>query len=105
MTKDPKKRKSLDKIATESITNILSQDNIDLSKKEQWRNQFLTNIKKSGLEIEEEIIEHGKKAFIFLKIHATWPVLCRYAEELNLRAPLLVQIVCLFVCLFVTYLD
>lgn len=76
---------------TESITSILSQDTIDLTKKEQWRNQFLANIKKSGLEIEEEIVDHGKKALVFLKIHATWPVLCRYAEELNLRAPLLVR--------------
>ncbi|KAK6640619.1 hypothetical protein RUM44_012315 [Polyplax serrata] len=88
---DTKRRKNKDKVATESTWSTFSQDTIDLTKKEQWRSQFLANIKKSGLEIEEEVVEHGKKAFVFLKIHATWPVLCRYAEELNLRAPLLLK--------------
>lgn len=63
---------------------------MELSKKEQWRNKYLENIQKDGLQIEEEIVEQGKKAFVFLKIHATWPVLCHYAEELSMRAPLMV---------------
>ena len=27
----------------------------------------------------------------FIKLHAPWPLLCKFAEELNLRAPLQVK--------------
>ena len=34
-------------------------------------------------------MENGhKKQLYFIKLHATWSVLCHYAEELNMRAPL-----------------
>jgi hypothetical protein len=37
----------------------------------------------------QEVIEtSNKKLVFFIKLHATWPVLCHHAEELNMRAPL-----------------
>nr|CAD7574416.1 unnamed protein product [Timema californicum] len=37
----------------------------------------------------KEVVESSNKKLVyFIKLHATWPVLCHYAEELNMRAPL-----------------
>ena len=39
--------------------------------------------------IYQTVIEaQPTRAITFIKLHAPWPVLCRYAEELSLRAPL-----------------
>ncbi|KDR07370.1 hypothetical protein L798_03236, partial [Zootermopsis nevadensis] len=37
---------------------------------------------------QEEIETGSKKIVCFIKLHATWPVLCHHAERLNMRAPL-----------------
>ena len=59
------------------------------TKLEAWRQRFMTNLRKTGLDMEEEVIESSNKKLVyFIKLHATWPVLCHYAEELNMRAPL-----------------
>jgi Dimerisation domain of Ca+-activated chloride-channel, anoctamin len=40
----------------------------------------------------QEVVEaSGRKVLCFIKLHAPWPVLCHYAEELNMRAPLQVS--------------
>lgn len=65
----------------------------EASKKERWRMRFLHSIHQTGLETEEEVIFQGKRASVFIKVHATWPVLSHYAEELNLRAPLMVKVI------------
>jgi len=63
----------------------------EAGKKERWRMRFLHSIHQTGLETEEEVLFQGKKVAVFIKVHATWPVLCHFAEELNLRAPLMVR--------------
>ena len=41
----------------------------------------------------QEVVESDNKKLVhFLKLHATWPVMCHYAEELSMRAPLQVRI-------------
>ncbi|RWS30402.1 anoctamin-7-like isoform X9, partial [Leptotrombidium deliense] len=63
----------------------------------EYRNKFITNLQKMGLEMEEEILtaksSHsgtGDKTtkIHFIKISAPWHVLVNYAEELSMRAPL-----------------
>nr|KAG5698674.1 hypothetical protein BaRGS_022562 [Batillaria attramentaria] len=53
-----------------------------------WRNKFMKNLHKAGLETEEEMLESGKKLITFVKLHAPWDVCCVHAEDLCLRAPL-----------------
>ena len=36
----------------------------------------------------QDVSEECKNNIHFIKLHAPWPLLCKYAEELNLRAPL-----------------
>jgi hypothetical protein len=40
------------------------------------------------LVLQEVIETSNKKLLCFIKLHATWPILCHYAEEMNMRAPL-----------------
>jgi len=54
---------------------------------EEWRQKFLSGLQAAGLEMEDEYIDQAKHHLHFIKIHAPWLVLCRIAEELNLRAP------------------
>ncbi|XP_069935985.1 anoctamin-7-like isoform X3 [Cherax quadricarinatus] len=60
-------------------------------KHESWRERFMNSLVKAGLHMEEETEETGKKVICFIKVSAPWPVLCHYAEELNMRAPLQVR--------------
>jgi anoctamin-7 len=64
-----------------------------LGKKKQkfrlWRQKFLSGLSTTGLDIEEEVNCEGNKSNVhIIKLHAPWPLLCRFAEELNLRAPI-----------------
>ena len=36
----------------------------------------------------QEVIHRSKNTLHFIKLHGPWQLLCRYAEELNLRAPI-----------------
>lgn len=54
---------------------------------EEWRRKFECNLKNSGLEMEEEVME-GEKNVHFIKLSAPWHLLIEYAEELCFRAPL-----------------
>ncbi|XP_023701847.1 anoctamin-7 isoform X2 [Cryptotermes secundus] len=59
------------------------------NKLDTWRQRFMANLRREGLDMEEEVIEtSNKKLLCFIKLHATWPILCHYAEEMNMRAPL-----------------
>ena len=40
------------------------------------------------LYVLQEVTEESSYNIHFIKLHAPWPLLCKYAEELNLRAPL-----------------
>lgn len=57
-----------------------------LSKKRK-RALFQENLKKAGLQIEATRSVLDFKT-IFLKLHAPWEVLCRYAEVLHIKLPL-----------------
>ena len=39
----------------------------------------------------QEVADEVNSNVHFFKLHAPWPILCKYAEELNLRAPLQVN--------------
>merc|ERR1719336_400732 len=51
---------------------------------QSWRKTFLERIEESGLQREDD----KSSSAHYIMLHAPWPVLCRLAEELNLRAPL-----------------
>lgn len=90
----------------------------ELAKKFKFRKKFLSNLEKIGLDVQrvsamatsrmthlkddfnpicwlwsflQEVVELEKKCIYFLKLHAPWDVLCYYAEDLSLRAPLQVN--------------
>ncbi|KAJ9592479.1 hypothetical protein L9F63_015895 [Diploptera punctata] len=76
-------------VSPSTVEGIFSGDKKRSTKLEAWRQRFMANLRKAGLDMEEEVIESSnKKVVFFIKLHATWPVLCHYAEELNMRAPL-----------------
>ncbi|CAH1775497.1 unnamed protein product [Owenia fusiformis] len=64
------------------------KDKSDKEKKESWRKKFLINLQRAGLELEEDVVQGEKKMTFYQKIYAPWDVLCFYAEDLNMRAPL-----------------
>ena len=47
------------------------------SKEDKWRNKFLKNLARRGLEMEEDMSEGEKKDTVFIKVHAPFEVLCR----------------------------
>jgi len=53
-----------------------------------WRQKYMGMLQAIGLEIEEEVLHRSKNTLHFIRLHGPWPLLCRYAEELNLRAPI-----------------
>jgi hypothetical protein len=64
-------------------------------KVKKWRQKFIKNLKKAGINMEEssvdthyETVENEKKLITFIKLHAPWDVCCAYAEDLSIRAPL-----------------
>lgn len=54
----------------------------------KWRETFLNRLKQSGLLIEQKEVEQLKTRLCFVLLSAPWSVLCYYAEEISLRAPL-----------------
>ncbi|XP_071532826.1 anoctamin-7-like isoform X2 [Panulirus ornatus] len=71
-----------------ALNRTLSASEKRAFKHDSWRQRFMNSLMKAGLHMEEEVEETGKKAIYFIKLSAPWPVLCHYAEELNMRAPL-----------------
>ncbi|KAL5010642.1 hypothetical protein ScPMuIL_012947 [Solemya velum] len=58
-------------------------------KKRDKQNIFETNLKKMGLELEHEGKEMSKSGkTCFVKVHAPWEVLIKYAEFMNMKMPL-----------------
>lgn len=62
--------------------------NSELVKISKWRQKFIKNLRKIGLEMEEESVQTQKKITTFIKLHTPWDVCCFYAEDLCMRAPL-----------------
>ncbi|KAK3592593.1 hypothetical protein CHS0354_001760 [Potamilus streckersoni] len=72
---------------------LVYEEDMDKSKQadpklKQWRQKYISNIQKIGLETEEESVQSEKIMLNFVKIHAPWDVCCFYAEDLCMRAPL-----------------
>lgn len=58
--------------------------------KEKQRLYFEENLRKDGLELEEDVHVHDGphgETTTFVKVHAPWTVLCRQAEILKLKQP------------------
>ena len=53
-----------------------------------WRQRFMGRIVTQGLEVEEEVLHQEQNILRFIKIHAPWNILCRYAEDLNIQVPI-----------------
>uniref|UniRef100_UPI00358E4EFF anoctamin-4-like n=1 Tax=Myxine glutinosa TaxID=7769 RepID=UPI00358E4EFF len=54
------------------------------------RDVFERNLRAEGLMMEKEM-SITNNDLTFVKIHATWGMLCKYAEEMNIRMPFRVQ--------------
>ncbi|XP_034024589.1 anoctamin-7 [Thalassophryne amazonica] len=54
----------------------------------KWRNDFLSKLRRSGLLLQQKEVHQRKKRICFVLLSASWSVLCYFAEEISLRAPL-----------------
>ncbi|KAL4642129.1 anoctamin-5-like [Arapaima gigas] len=59
----------------------------DWEKKQEWRKAFETNLKNEGLELEMEQSKSEERTTYFVKIHAPWEVLIKYADMLKVKVP------------------
>lgn len=71
---------------------LVYEDTDDESKADakhlQFREKFLNNLKRSNVEMEEEVAEDKKTKVHFIKCHCPFEVLKYYAEELSFKGPL-----------------
>ncbi|KAL3250745.1 hypothetical protein MRX96_055393 [Rhipicephalus microplus] len=71
------------------IDFVLAYQKSDDSVIENYRRVFEDNLRKEGLELELEDVTASRDGKTnFLKIHAPWKVLVKYAEKLHLRMPI-----------------
>uniref|UniRef100_A0A1I8IL62 Anoct_dimer domain-containing protein n=1 Tax=Macrostomum lignano TaxID=282301 RepID=A0A1I8IL62_9PLAT len=61
-------------------------------RKAVYRRRFEGNLRKVGVQMEEETSTSEKKKIHFIKLFVPWDVMCYYAEDLCLRAPLQVRL-------------
>ncbi|PWA19344.1 hypothetical protein CCH79_00018340 [Gambusia affinis] len=54
----------------------------------KWREQFLSRLKQVGLLQEHRVVSQIRRKIHFILLSAPWRILCYYAEEISLRAPL-----------------
>ncbi|GAB6023958.1 hypothetical protein CHUAL_008688 [Chamberlinius hualienensis] len=61
-------------------------------RRRERRNYFTNNLEEEGVELEKEdkMLSQDGKTF-FLKIHAPWEVLTRYAELMNFKMPIKIE--------------
>lgn len=81
-----KRKKEISEMDEKQVSRLSSNE-----RNTGWRNRYLENLQKIGLESEFETINDGKKTTWFVKLHVPWEVLCSYAEDIRLRAPLQIQ--------------
>ncbi|XP_057372131.1 anoctamin-7-like isoform X1 [Daphnia carinata] len=73
------------------LTSTTHQNTPKQNRKIDIRKTFIDKLKSQGIEIEEEFAE-GKRANVrFIKLHAPFPLLAHWAEELGFRARILCQ--------------
>ncbi|XP_067897885.1 anoctamin-7-like isoform X2 [Heterodontus francisci] len=66
----------------------------DMEQNTRRRNKFLKNLKKRGLVMEMHETQNEKHKIHYILLNAPWKVLCYYAEDLKLRAPLQASVNC-----------
>uniref|UniRef100_A0A915L745 Anoctamin dimerisation domain-containing protein n=1 Tax=Romanomermis culicivorax TaxID=13658 RepID=A0A915L745_ROMCU len=65
------------------------QQSKDEKDRESVRNYFEKRLQQDGVDIEvDRINEKDEETLVFVKLHATWSALCRYAERLQMKCPL-----------------
>ncbi|CAL9684906.1 unnamed protein product [Knipowitschia caucasica] len=73
---------------------LVWEESLDLQREEpnaahrKWRKSFLSRLRHTGLLMEKREVEQLKSRLCFLLLSAPWSLLCYYAEEIGLRAPL-----------------
>lgn len=78
----------------ESLNNssAVSRRRRTIAEKVQFRQFFQENLRRDGLHLEEDILSHAsadnREVTVFVKVHGTWPALCRQAEILKMKMPL-----------------
>lgn len=78
-----------EEVSDENIKNQHIQKSMRKSQKhEMWRQKFMSNLRRAGLDMEEEVVDGDRKIVHFIKLSAPWQVLVCYAEILCMRAPL-----------------
>ncbi|KAG1673585.1 Anoctamin-7 [Nymphon striatum] len=75
-------------LAYEEIRKPDKKQKILFARHEKWRQKFLSNLRKVGLDMEEEAVESEKKVTYLIKLSTPWLVLVEYAEDMSIRAPL-----------------
>ncbi|XP_054884748.1 anoctamin-7 [Poeciliopsis prolifica] len=66
----------------------IHDDTGDVAIQRKWREQFLSRLRQVGLLQERRVVSQIKRRIHFILLSAPWNLLCYYAEEINLRAPL-----------------
>ncbi|CAF1280566.1 unnamed protein product [Adineta steineri] len=70
------------------------QDRIAIALKKQkdrhrlFKKRFLGNLSKIGLLMETDVRDSEQSLVYFIKIHIPWPLMLKYAEDLNFRVPI-----------------
>ncbi|XP_041665292.1 anoctamin-7 isoform X2 [Cheilinus undulatus] len=64
------------------------EDSDDSQDQKKKREKFLSKVKKSGVHSEQREVLQTKTRICYVLLSAPWSVLCYYAEEISLRAPL-----------------
>ncbi|XP_023649648.2 anoctamin-5 isoform X2 [Paramormyrops kingsleyae] len=59
----------------------------DGNRKLDWRRKFEANLMEEGLELEKEESPDNERKVFFVKIHAPWNVLTKYADKLKVKVP------------------
>ena len=64
--------------------------NINRSKRSELRQTYETNLLLEGLEMEVEPVSQSTyDGLVYIKVHAPWEVLTRYAEMTGLQMPII----------------
>lgn len=78
-------------ITWEEEINSSSSNNIEQMKNNNYRKRFEENLQRMSVEMERDEERSDKIIIHCIKIHIPWKLLCQYAEEMNLRAPLQIR--------------
>ncbi|XP_023207710.1 anoctamin-7-like isoform X2 [Xiphophorus maculatus] len=72
----------------EELRGANENDTGNSATQKKWREQFLSRLRQVGLLQEQRVVSQVRRKIHFVLLSAPWNVLCYYAEEISLRAPL-----------------